>query len=130
MQNALALVKVMALVVFVAAGLSIGQGSVTHFSAGADASWTLSGLLLALIPVMFSYSGWNAASYLAEEVKDPARNVPRALAMGTIAVVVRLRRDERRVPLRARRAGDGGGAGARRGRRCRGAVRARRGADS
>lgn len=87
-QNALALLKVMALVVFVAAGLSIGQGSVTHFSAGADATWTLSGLLLALIPVMFSYSGWNAAAYLAEEVKDPARNVPRALAMGTIAVVV------------------------------------------
>ena len=45
-------------------------------------------MLLALIPVMFSYSGWNAASYLAEEVKDPARNVPRALAMGTIAVVL------------------------------------------
>ncbi len=87
-QNALALVKVAALVVFVAAGLSIGQGSVSHFSAGADASWTLSGLLLALIPVMFSYSGWNAASYIAEEVKEPARNVPRALAMGTIAVVV------------------------------------------
>jgi APA family basic amino acid/polyamine antiporter len=87
-QNALALVKVTALVVFVAAGLSIGQGSVSHFSAGADASWTLSGLLLALIPVMFSYSGWNAASYIAEEVKEPARNVPRALAMGTIAVVV------------------------------------------
>ncbi len=87
-QNALALVKVAALVVFVAAGLSIGQGSVSHFSAAADASWTLSGLLLALIPVMFSYSGWNAASYIAEEVKDPARNVPRALAMGTIAVVV------------------------------------------
>jgi APA family basic amino acid/polyamine antiporter len=87
-QNVLALVKVMALVVFVAAGLSIGQGSVSHFSASADASWTMSGLLLALIPVMFSYSGWNAASYLAEEVRDPARNVPRALAMGTIAVVV------------------------------------------
>jgi len=87
-QNALALVKVMALVVFVAAGLSIGQGSVTHFSAAPDATWTLSGLLLALIPVMFSYSGWNAAAYIAEEVKDPGRNVPRALAMGTIAVVV------------------------------------------
>ena len=87
-QNVLALFKVLALVVFVAAGLSMGQGSVTHFSAGVDASWTLSGLLLALIPVMFSYSGWNAASYLAEEVVDPARNVPRALAMGTIAVVV------------------------------------------
>lgn len=87
-QNALAFVKVMALVVFVAAGLSIGQGSTTHFASDATATWSMSGLLLALIPVMFSYSGWNAAAYIAEEVKDPTRNVPRALAMGTIAVVV------------------------------------------
>jgi APA family basic amino acid/polyamine antiporter len=45
-------------------------------------------LLLALVPVMFTYSGWNAAAYIAEEIRDPARNVPRALAIGTISVVV------------------------------------------
>ena len=43
--------------------------------------------LLALIPVMFTYSGWNAAAYVAEEIRDPGRNVPRALAIGTLAVV-------------------------------------------
>ena len=37
---------------------------------------------------MFSYSGWNAAAYIAEEIKDPSRNLPRALALGTIAVVI------------------------------------------
>jgi APA family basic amino acid/polyamine antiporter len=41
-----------------------------------------------LIPVMFTYSGWNAAAYVAEEIRDPGRNVPRALAMGTAAVVL------------------------------------------
>ena len=45
------------------------------------------GWLLALIPVMFTYSGWNAASYVAEEIRDPGRNVPRALALGTGVVV-------------------------------------------
>jgi basic amino acid/polyamine antiporter, APA family len=85
-QNALAVVKVATLLAFVAAGLSIGQGSTTHFTS--DATWPASGMLLALIPVMFSYSGWNAASYIQEEIKDPGRNVPRALAMGTLAVVV------------------------------------------
>jgi APA family basic amino acid/polyamine antiporter len=35
---------------------------------------------------MFTYSGWNAATYVAEEVRDPGRNVPRALIMGTLAV--------------------------------------------
>ena len=43
--------------------------------------------LLALIPVMFTYSGWNAAAYMAEEIRDPGRNVPRALALGTGAVI-------------------------------------------
>jgi len=43
---------------------------------------------MALIPVMFTYSGWNAAAYVAEEVRDPGRNVPLALGLGTLAVVV------------------------------------------
>jgi APA family basic amino acid/polyamine antiporter len=43
---------------------------------------------LALIPVMFTYSGWNVASYVAEEIRNPGRNVPRAFALGTGAVVV------------------------------------------
>jgi APA family basic amino acid/polyamine antiporter len=44
--------------------------------------------LLALIPVMFTYSGWNAAGYIAEEIRDPGRNVPKAFALGTAAVIV------------------------------------------
>jgi APA family basic amino acid/polyamine antiporter len=49
---------------------------------------TLGGWLLALVPVMFSYSGWNAAAYVAEEIRDPSRRLPRALALGTVIVVV------------------------------------------
>ena len=85
-QNVLAGIKVTALVAFVALGFALGHGSLTH--AGGDAAWPVSGLLLALVPVMFSYSGWNAAAYVAEEVRDPGRNVPLALGLGTIAVVV------------------------------------------
>jgi APA family basic amino acid/polyamine antiporter len=43
--------------------------------------------LIALVPVMFSYTGWNAAVYVAEEVRNPTRNVPIALALGTASVV-------------------------------------------
>ena len=46
---------------------------------------TLTGWMFAMIPVMFTYSGWNAASYMAEEIRDPGRNVPRALILGTAA---------------------------------------------
>ena len=41
-----------------------------------------------MIPVMFTYSGWNAASYMAEEIRDPGRNVPKALIFGTAGVIV------------------------------------------
>ncbi len=83
--NLLASLKVLALVGFIAAGFLFGEGTVANLAetgAVAPAGW-----LLALIPVMFTYSGWNAAAYVAEEVRDPGRNVPRALAMGTSAVV-------------------------------------------
>jgi APA family basic amino acid/polyamine antiporter len=42
----------------------------------------------ALIPVMFSYGGWQNANYIAEEIVDPRRNVPRSLILGTSIVVV------------------------------------------
>ncbi len=42
---------------------------------------------LALIFVLFTYGGWNEMAYVAAEVKDPRRNIVRALAVGTTAVV-------------------------------------------
>ena len=84
--NLLAGLKVSALLIFIALGLTIGVGSSANLQQAAGsvppAAW-----LLALIPVMFTYSGWNAASYVAEEIKDPGRNVPKALALGTLAVI-------------------------------------------
>jgi APA family basic amino acid/polyamine antiporter len=41
-----------------------------------------------LIWVMYSYTGWNAAAYIVEEVRDPARALPRALILGTAFVTV------------------------------------------
>ncbi len=85
-QNTLAGIKVSAIVVLIALGFSVGHGSAANLAGGGAVlplSW-----LLALVPVMFSYSGWNAAVYVAEEVREPSRNVPLALALGTIAVVI------------------------------------------
>jgi APA family basic amino acid/polyamine antiporter len=87
MGNVLAALKVSALLMFIALGSSIGSGSTANLSAsGGPVVW--SAWLLALIPVMFTYSGWNAAGYIAEEIRDPGRNVPRAFALGTAAVIV------------------------------------------
>jgi len=85
-QNLLAGAKVAALVVFVALGFTIGRGSASHLAAASPVA--ASGVLLALVPIMFTYSGWNAAAYVAEEVRSPARNVPLALGLGTTAVII------------------------------------------
>jgi APA family basic amino acid/polyamine antiporter len=85
--NVLAALKVSALLMFIALGITVGTGSAANLTASVGpvvpSSW-----LLALIPVMFTYSGWNAAGYIAEEIRDPGRNVPRAFALGTLAVIV------------------------------------------
>jgi APA family basic amino acid/polyamine antiporter len=84
--NVLAALKVSALLMFIALGLSVGSGSIANLGVSGGAP-VLSSWLLALIPVMFTYSGWNAAGYIAEELRDPGRNVPRAFALGTAAVI-------------------------------------------
>ena len=86
-QNLLAAGKVAVLVALVVFGFAVGGGSTTHFTASSG-TVTPSLWLLGLIPVMFAYSGWNAAAYVAEEVREPGRNLPRAMAMGTVTVVL------------------------------------------
>ena len=84
-QNVLASVKVSALVIFVALGFTVGNGTPAQIVAPGNV--TVTAILLALIPIMFTYSGWNAGAYVAEEVRDPERNVPLALGLGTLAVI-------------------------------------------
>jgi APA family basic amino acid/polyamine antiporter len=85
-QNALTILKVGALTSFVIVGFTLaGPARAAPGPAAAPVAWT--SWLIALVPVMFSYAGWNAAVYVAEEIREPAKNVPRALALGTISVV-------------------------------------------
>ena len=85
-SNVLTTLKIVALVVFIGFGLTAGTGSPSNLTQSAG-SVTMTGFLFAFIPVMFTYSGWNAASYMAEEIRDPGRNVPKALLMGTVGVI-------------------------------------------
>jgi APA family basic amino acid/polyamine antiporter len=85
-SNVLTTLKILSLVVFIAFGLTAGTGSPSNIVESAGPV-TITGFLFAFIPVMFTYSGWNAAAYMAEEIRDPGRNVPRSLLMGTVAVI-------------------------------------------
>jgi len=82
--------KVILIIGFIGAGLMIGDGDWSHFAARAGGLrnvWT-NGFAIALMYVSFSYSGWNAAAYIAGEISEPRRNLPRALLAGTGLVMV------------------------------------------
>jgi basic amino acid/polyamine antiporter, APA family len=57
-------------------------------SAPSAAVVTASAILTALVPVMWTYDGWSNLSFIGGEVKDPGRNMPRALIIGTSAIVL------------------------------------------
>jgi APA family basic amino acid/polyamine antiporter len=82
----LAALKVTAFLLFIAAGFAFGTGSFGNVSASAG-DVGMGNWLFAFIPVMLAFSGWNASAYVAEEIRDPGRNLPRSLAIGTIAVI-------------------------------------------
>jgi APA family basic amino acid/polyamine antiporter len=83
-------VKTALILVFIVAGLTAGTGDFSHFAAGPGGLgnvWT-GAFGLSLVYVSFSYSGWNAAAYIAGEIDNPTKNVPRSLLVGTGAVMV------------------------------------------
>ncbi len=88
-QNALSLAKLLAFGLVIVLGVFFGHGRAAHFHPFfADGGPHLTGLAAALIPIYFAYSGWNAATYVAGEMRDARRDLGRALAFGTLGCVV------------------------------------------
>jgi len=89
-QNLWTIVKLFLVGVLIGAGLLIEEKQpITFFPHAADTMSIFSGAFaVALVFVMYSYSGWNASSYIIGEVKNPERNVPRSLLAGTLIVIV------------------------------------------
>jgi APA family basic amino acid/polyamine antiporter len=85
-QNALTGLKILLVVGLVVAGFAVGKGSFSHLAAAAPFRFDFGGFKtmgLALMWIMFAYSGWNASAYVGSEVRDPSRNLPRSLLLGT-----------------------------------------------
>ena len=89
-QNLWTIVKLLLVVVLIGAGLLIEEKQPFTFFPHADDTMSIfsGAFAVALVYVMYSYSGWNASSYIIGEVKNPERNVPRSLLAGTIIVIV------------------------------------------
>jgi APA family basic amino acid/polyamine antiporter len=91
-QNVFTLLKLGALAALIAAGLlSGGAGDSAAAAAAAPGPSAPDALVLAvgaaLVPVLFSYGGWQQTNMVAEELVDPERTLPRALLLGVLGVV-------------------------------------------
>ena len=85
-QNYLTILKVGLIVGLIFLGFLVGRGNWNHFFEGSTydlgfAGWKMAAL--SLMWIMFAYSGWNASAYVGSEVRDPIRNLPFSLILGT-----------------------------------------------
>jgi APA family basic amino acid/polyamine antiporter len=88
-QNILSIAKLLAFALLLALGIlwphpNVATGLVPFFASGDSAH----GVAVALVPVLFAYSGWNAATYVGGEMRDPTRALGRALTLGTALCIV------------------------------------------
>jgi APA family basic amino acid/polyamine antiporter len=85
-QNALTGTKLLVIGGLMAAGLTVGRGDWSHLWTPAirtSANAVPVAFVISLLWVMVGYSGWNAATYVGEEVQRPDRTLPAALGIGT-----------------------------------------------
>jgi amino acid transporter len=87
LQNALTLAKILGLGAVVAAALYWGRADSTAAVAGSS-GMAGAGIGLALVFVLYAYGGWNDAVFVAAEVRDVRRNLPRALIFGIAGITV------------------------------------------
>jgi len=87
-QKSFTLAKVAGILVIVAAALLLGGRSASAAAAPSMGHLGLSQLGVAMIAGLMSYDGWVQLSFVAGEIRDPQRNVVRALVLGTLAVAV------------------------------------------
>ena len=90
-QSALMLLKIAAIAMLVAAGIVLVRSPypVTHPVLAQQPSLGLLGAIgAAMVPVLFAFGGWQTANFIAGEIKDPKRNLSRALVLGVAGVIV------------------------------------------
>jgi basic amino acid/polyamine antiporter, APA family len=102
-QSALMVMKILAIVALIACGLCgyfgwLGAGAGPGSNSMSDGSGPAAAAPLsfefltvmgaALIPVLFAYGGWQTSNFIAGEVREPRKNLPRALLLGVIGVII------------------------------------------
>jgi APA family basic amino acid/polyamine antiporter len=88
-QRLVTIGKIGALAAIVVAAFTLGNGDWSHFgSAAAKGPTRVGPAAIGLVFVLYSFSGWNAAAYIAGEIRRPERDLPRAMIGGTLFITL------------------------------------------
>jgi APA family basic amino acid/polyamine antiporter len=89
LQGIVTVLELAFLIAFVVAGLILGRGNIANLNDRPPIDGSLvAAMVFASIYISYAYTGWNAASYLAGEIGDASRRLPRAILLGTLVVTV------------------------------------------
>jgi APA family basic amino acid/polyamine antiporter len=88
LQIVVTIIKVGLIAAIIVIGLTFAKGDSAHFAASAPAVGGFAGFFAALVAALWAYDGWNNVSMVSSEIQRPQRNLPLALILGTLAVVV------------------------------------------
>ena len=93
-QNTLMVLKILAIMALVGCGFLLARGPAAVADPAAARALDspvsldlLTGFGAALVPILFAYGGWQTAAFVAEEIREPRRNLPRGLIAGVVGVI-------------------------------------------
>jgi APA family basic amino acid/polyamine antiporter len=87
LQVVVTLLKVGLIASIIVIGLGSGHGTLANYHTSIPAPGGITGFFAALVAALWAYDGWNNVGMVASEVRDPQRNLPRALIAGTLVVI-------------------------------------------
>jgi APA family basic amino acid/polyamine antiporter len=87
-QSALMLTKLAAIALLIGVGFILVTPAPIMASANSVDSGGAVGLATAMVPVLFAYGGWQTASFVSGEMRNPRRDLPRGLLIGVVGVIV------------------------------------------
>jgi APA family basic amino acid/polyamine antiporter len=87
LQVVVTIVKMLGIASVIVVGLFCGRGEAAHFTQHIPAVAGVTGFVAALVSALWAYDGWNNVSMVSSEIKEPGKNLPRALIFGTLAVI-------------------------------------------
>jgi APA family basic amino acid/polyamine antiporter len=88
LQLVVTVIKMLLIAGIVLVGLLSGQGDFSHFGMRVVGAGGMAGFFAAMVSALWAYDGWNNVSMISSEIREPQRNLPRALIIGTTAVII------------------------------------------